>query len=29
MFYFDYIAKDDIKEHHANWPELLTIHMKY
>ena len=22
MFIFDYIKKEDIKEHHPNWPEI-------
>ena len=23
MFNFDYITKEDIKEHNSNWPEIL------
>ena len=23
MFNFDYITKEDIKEHNTNWPEIL------
>ena len=23
MFNFDYITKEDIKEHNPNWPEIL------
>ena len=23
MFNFDYIPKEDIKEHNPNWPEIL------
>ena len=30
MFNFDYITKEDIKEHNPNWPEIPdTIHTEY
>ena len=29
MFNFDYIAKEDMKEHNPKWPEILDYHIKY
>ena len=29
MFNFDYITKEDMKEHNPNWPKVLTIYIKY
>ena len=29
MFNFDYITKEDLKEHNPNQPETLTIHIEY
>ena len=29
MFNFDYITKEDMKEHNPTWPKFLTIYIKY
>ena len=29
MFNFDYITKQDIKEHNPNWPGIPAYHTKY
>ena len=29
MFNFDYITKEDIKEHNSNWPNIPAIIIEY